>query len=1809
MSLAFVLFASLWLRVSAAPCDGIDLSADGFEPFGVLVGDELQVAGDDIFFTPTLLHDLVIFGSNRSTIFVSNNGIVTFDEPFIAFTPTGLFSVPQSAIAVFWADVDTSTRNSSLCENQLLIRVSAEAAELADAERRFARRGLRLDDGDEPRQLIVATWVNVTGFRLSPLLRNTFQMSLLCSPQRTLVRFAYAQLDWTTGTASQGIPAAVGVTQNNLNFFEIPESRTSAIAAALLNLASNDIVFDASESSLACCTLGGFPTFDLLDDELVQLGVELVVDNATSIPAPELAVLFPCPSNASDASGRVFVTPTLTALASGRCGQERFVQAWRYESACGGVVQQQRFIDVALPLEAMTQCEAPFCGDDVCTGDETCGSCALDCGNCCGNSVCDEAQGESCDVCADDCRAALCCDVELAPVDAQSVDGCRMPSAINFDATARRQSVSDACQYDPQRAGGQLVLDDVPDEPLPLPLCSGGVVLQRTLVPTALTEESWRGVVVNSIALGLSGRGRGGVRVEITPPNSASAILVTNGEALSSCDRWSVRFVDSSDERWQARLFAANDTAVDACLPTTTCQLCELDVFGDLQRGVYEAEGTLASDAPPLAEIDVNDGTRAQWTVSLCAVATDGASPTYERSQVVVDEFTALSTITVVVAPTAVLCVDGQCAFAGGAPAGLQAGGVLLVEDDENASVFGVISVQTDPFGNGTAVAEVIEVALTHAYRSLSIKSRFRDANNASTMAETRKRASARRGQSYVPRNYKAAAPIAAEPISALAPFAVGIEVKIESERLEVYAQDASIDLRPGSSDLFEWLDPTEIYRRLQFRFGFGVAVHLAIDIDITGSFEFPTFSRKIEFDPAKSLGSLRARMIGKALGKLAKHLTLIKMEVEFELSLSGTATVARVAYPFKYEDEVSLSFDGSRVPALLMGTAVTGDSGSTVSDADQVSAEFAPCERTSVDLSVPLTFKVVMGKFFFATAALTTESTISNEPVRFADQCEGGCMGASNIAVIEVQTRLTYAFSGGVDLLDFFSGLLGDVAKLGKVALDELPAFARDAVGVIGDLFAGVAKSARRVLPVVEFKAEVDIGLGVTASTAFGYNPESGLEAKFAILSPSFDLADSGRQQLACRRDVCDGTPALPPCNGTSLPLTPTPPPPPPPFSGRALGTTKGDPHLVSFDGCEVPFMAVGEYVLVDVATPTTEFHVHARFQSLTTSARGTTWVTAFAVRGGALGDTIHAARSAARPSEFELLLNCQAAHLASGCTLAFNGGNVTRRGQSLVFVFASEATLTATFRGGVWGLVTGVPSAFRSLTSGLLGDFDGDAENEVGVVDQTGQPVAACSGLNARESFQALSLYRLTNDDASLLCHAAGESADSFFDASYEPQLETVFSSEAAETRARQLCRFAASEAAFGACLFDAAAATNSSDVAAVVQDLLAVVIDPLSRDAIEFVTLPDSPLVVEFCASDDVLALQVEAVASSGRAVTFSVSSSVSELAAFTAANNVFVLLDAALDGREATLTVRASDTADIFVDAEIAITFALSRTQCLAVSLPANVTVPQQLLAAALNVTAEPLVSGSGLGNLQFRVAIVREFLVPLRDVAILLRFSGVPVVIRSGATDTGRLTGSVWSFDQSAAALTTELLVLADVAPLQRNATLVIEASTVRAFVATTPLLIDSDSASVAVTEAPARAPQLRLQAVGGRQRDVKVRARLINTSAFVVKNAMVRLDNGVRSAATVEARAGSRLLKINKSVVWATEQLNAGASSLLDITWKDLSSSSSSSSSSGRGSVRLSLSTADLVLCDVNYCGFPLDATGSSFELIIAADD
>jgi hypothetical protein len=159
----------------------------------------------------TLPFPVSFFGTTYSSFWVNNNGNVTFTGPLGSFTPNAFPGAPQPMIAPWWADVDTRSGGSDVVYYD---------APNADA--------------------MVVTWPNVGYFSSAADKLNSFQLVLQRSPGDSsgafTAQFRYAQLEWTTGSASGGsgglggIPAVAGYDSGNgQNYFMLPGSRTGDV--------------------------------------------------------------------------------------------------------------------------------------------------------------------------------------------------------------------------------------------------------------------------------------------------------------------------------------------------------------------------------------------------------------------------------------------------------------------------------------------------------------------------------------------------------------------------------------------------------------------------------------------------------------------------------------------------------------------------------------------------------------------------------------------------------------------------------------------------------------------------------------------------------------------------------------------------------------------------------------------------------------------------------------------------------------------------------------------------------------------------------------------------------------------------------------------------------------------------------------------------------------------------------------------------------------------------------------------------------------------------------------------------------------------------------------------------------------------------------------------------------------------------------------------------------------------------------------------------------------------------------------------
>jgi len=167
------------------------------------------------------------FGSDYSSIFINNNGNVTFDDGLAAFTPTGPQGASQPVIAPFFADVDTRNADSGV------VYVNQSIANET-----------------------IITWDHVGYYGSRDGKLDTFQLVIRGAGYATpagegQIGFFYGGMEWETGDASGGSggflgkPAAVGFGDGQQNGVVLAGSNEDGIAGIVDNAY---VWFDVSDA-------------------------------------------------------------------------------------------------------------------------------------------------------------------------------------------------------------------------------------------------------------------------------------------------------------------------------------------------------------------------------------------------------------------------------------------------------------------------------------------------------------------------------------------------------------------------------------------------------------------------------------------------------------------------------------------------------------------------------------------------------------------------------------------------------------------------------------------------------------------------------------------------------------------------------------------------------------------------------------------------------------------------------------------------------------------------------------------------------------------------------------------------------------------------------------------------------------------------------------------------------------------------------------------------------------------------------------------------------------------------------------------------------------------------------------------------------------------------------------------------------------------------------------------------------------------------------------------------------------------------
>ncbi len=201
-------------------------------------------------------------GGNQTTLYVNNNGNVTFAGPLSTFTPFNLITTGVPMIAPFFGDVDTRNLGSDV-----------------------VRYGQSTIDG---RAVFGVNWINVGYFGSHADKLNSFQLIITDRSDTGAgnfdFEFNYDQMQWETGDASSGSgglggsSARAGWSNGATDSFELAGS---AVDGALLDTNC------PGSTGLVCNSLNS----DVDGRYIFQVRNGEVIDDTPSVPLPGTLML------------------------------------------------------------------------------------------------------------------------------------------------------------------------------------------------------------------------------------------------------------------------------------------------------------------------------------------------------------------------------------------------------------------------------------------------------------------------------------------------------------------------------------------------------------------------------------------------------------------------------------------------------------------------------------------------------------------------------------------------------------------------------------------------------------------------------------------------------------------------------------------------------------------------------------------------------------------------------------------------------------------------------------------------------------------------------------------------------------------------------------------------------------------------------------------------------------------------------------------------------------------------------------------------------------------------------------------------------------------------------------------------------------------------------------------------------------------------------------------------------------------------------------------------------------------------------
>src|SRR5262245_10927431 len=181
LSVLAVLAAALFLLAGGGASGAVDST-------GCLTND-LGRGDDNSSPAVALPFPVDYFGSTYTSLYINNNGNVTFDAPLADYTPAGMPNLHRPLIAPFFADVDTRNPNSGT--------VHYGETTVGDAK------------------ALCVLWDNVGYFNTHAGKTNSFQLLLVQRSDQSAGDFDvvlnYDHVQWETGDADSGVDGVGGL--------------------------------------------------------------------------------------------------------------------------------------------------------------------------------------------------------------------------------------------------------------------------------------------------------------------------------------------------------------------------------------------------------------------------------------------------------------------------------------------------------------------------------------------------------------------------------------------------------------------------------------------------------------------------------------------------------------------------------------------------------------------------------------------------------------------------------------------------------------------------------------------------------------------------------------------------------------------------------------------------------------------------------------------------------------------------------------------------------------------------------------------------------------------------------------------------------------------------------------------------------------------------------------------------------------------------------------------------------------------------------------------------------------------------------------------------------------------------------------------------------------------------------------------------------------------------------------------------------------------------------------------------------------